>query len=771
MTEIKTEPGGRVRSALGKLGVWTGLGLIYLLAAAVFTWPLAADLGGHVWGERFDVWTTLWLLWHLHDAVSSGTFSVTTDMIFFPVGYNLWSFGHMAWQLLAVPLIAMGLSVTAAYNVLMLGAFAGSSLGAHVLGRAITRTHVGGVIAAAVFTFNPLLYGEMAVGAVELVAAFFLPLYALMLVRLAQKPTWGRALVLALTLALAGPFNWYYSIFCILLTAPLSIAMLIGASRARWLAFAPRLAAAGALVALVTWPLVDNIGKENPPRIPLEFEYQDALMLESQRDFRDGLIDLDDIDRRQMEIFEAIDSFTNSMSVRSLITAEFPVDPMRSTPGLFALLLALGGLVANPRGNWRWALVGGIFGVLSLGPLLRWSEIGAGGMTGVCPLPYYWLYNHLPFFSKAYRPYRLNVVTLTMLAAMAAYLGPWLRARLGDRLAPTAAVALVFVGASQPLWAPGPQPGRQAVSTDVPAYYEEIAGLPGEAIIELPLHCQPPSQSYARLQYYQVVHRKKLLNNNQFIRIPALLQLREMAEANPALDLLLRLDRLDEDEDVRFPHEAWAWFEEQGFRHLVAHSSFTADSMSNSRPQQDRVEMLPGRAFALLGDLFGPAVLENEHVRVYDFGEMRTGDDGLCPPPAERDHRLGDLGTLDAFELGHSIVLHPLAADPTQTVTLGEGAPGEELGAVSFWATGEDCEGVAVRFLDSTGDPLGATSPLMLQYGTWRWIRIEAPPGAAASELVNDGASSLAVQVTALWLEVVEVEVTEEDVTNQEVTP
>ena len=35
------------------------------------------------------------------------------------------------------------------------------------------------------------------------------------------------------------------------------------------------------------------------------------------------------------------------------------------------------------------------------------------------PLPYYWAHEYLPFFSKAYRPYRIGVVTAMCLAAMA----------------------------------------------------------------------------------------------------------------------------------------------------------------------------------------------------------------------------------------------------------------------------------------------------------------------------------------------------------------
>ena len=43
------------------------------------------------------------------------------------------------------------------------------------------------------------------------------------------------------------------------------------------------------------------------------------------------------------------------------------------------------------------------------------------------PLPYYWAHEYLPFFSKAYRPYRIGVVALTSLAAIGAIGGKSVR--------------------------------------------------------------------------------------------------------------------------------------------------------------------------------------------------------------------------------------------------------------------------------------------------------------------------------------------------------
>ena len=443
------------------IGIWSALVLAYVVAATVFTWPLALHLDTHIWGDRFDAWTTLWLLWFLHHGVATGTIAELTNLISYPAGYNLWSFGHMALQVLAVPLISAGLSVTAAYNILGIGALAGTATAGHALGRGLTGSHTGGVLAACVLAFNPLLYGEFAVGSIELVAAFFLPLYVWSLVRLAEQPSVKRAAVLAAVLAVTGPFNWYYSIFCILLTPPLALLLAIGKPWRVSARFAGGLVAAGLVVLLLTMPLFDKIRKETPPRIPLSVEVATPEALGRLIDFHDARLELRDLERPELERFDAAQAVINSTTVRTLLRASFSVNPLDSTPGRLAFVMALIGLTACWRKGWRWAVLAALFGLLTLGPFLRWDAGSApGDGARALPLPYYYLYNYLPYFSKAYRPYRLGIVTITALAALAAYAGPWLRGVMGRW--GTAGLLLLTVGlfATQPHWSQG-QPSKR----------------------------------------------------------------------------------------------------------------------------------------------------------------------------------------------------------------------------------------------------------------------------------------------------------------------
>jgi hypothetical protein len=163
----------------------------------------------------------MWLIWHLQDAIGAGTLTEVTDRILYPVGYNLWSFGHLGVQLIGVPLMWIGIGLVATYNLLVLGSFVFSAMCAHAFGRHLGDSHRAGALAAAAFTWSPYLYGEMSAGCVELVAAGFIPLFGLALLRLCDEPGWRRAWPAVLLFAAIGPFNWYYTLFTGLFTVAL----------------------------------------------------------------------------------------------------------------------------------------------------------------------------------------------------------------------------------------------------------------------------------------------------------------------------------------------------------------------------------------------------------------------------------------------------------------------------------------------------------------------------------------------------------------------
>ena len=136
--------------------------------------------------------------------------------------------------------------------------------------------------------------------------------------------------------------------------------------------------------------------------------------------------------------------------------------------------------------------------------------------SGDVPLPYFYAYQYLPFFSKAYRPYRIGVIALTCLAAMGAVGAAAVRAELGRRWVAIGAAALTVLAVSQPLWSGDRPATRPMADARIPALYGALSELPEGAVVEATL-LQPTTVANARYQY-QTRHKHPLLNCNQLIR-------------------------------------------------------------------------------------------------------------------------------------------------------------------------------------------------------------------------------------------------------------
>lgn len=487
---------------------------LYTLASILFLWPMPAHLNTQIWGDRFDAWTTLWLMEHLHRHLSDGTFSVETKEILFPIGYNLWSFGHAALQLVGVGLMFCGIPLIAAYNLLLIGGLATSAMAAHVLGEELAEDFWGGLVAGVTFASSPYLYGEGAAGCIELVAAGFLPLFAWSLVRLCREPGWKRALFSSGILAIVGPFNWYYTLFAGMLGAGFFVWQLW---EGRWKTAGW---CAGALLgaALTDAPLIPLVQRETPTRPPLSAAlFEDTAAWQRAYDIANGAIPLENVTTEDLEQHDALQVMENSTTVRALLLARFTVNPLESTPGMLAFGVGIVGAALSGRRGLLWVFLGVGATVLTLGPFLRLdSTPRLSTLSADFPLPYYYFYHWLPFFSKAYRPYRIGVITLTACAAVGA--AGWTRLSLAPPPKKLIASTLVLIGFTQPFWA-GDRPAlRPLADPTIPPLYEKLRDLPDGGVIELPLQYQPLTVPNARFQYNQISHQKPLLNCNQLIR-------------------------------------------------------------------------------------------------------------------------------------------------------------------------------------------------------------------------------------------------------------
>lgn len=708
----------RLRAALQPYAVLT---LAYTIGALAFLWPLPLRFSTHIWGDRFDAWTTLWLIWHLADQVAAGTLTAVTDRILFPVGYNLWSFGHAALQAVGSGLVLIGIPLVPAYNILLVGAIVSSALAAHAFGRALGRTDAAGVLAAVVFTTSPYLYGEGAAGCIELVAAGLLPLFGLTLVNLAREPGWRRAVACALVLAMVGPFNWYYTLF----------AGMFGVAFVVWQVIEGRTRAAGwmvaafALGAAINAPLIPLVRRETPERPPLGSAlYTDSDAWDRARDMADGRLPLASLDVATLEEHDAMQVIQNSTRVRAVLAARFVTNPLDSTPGALAWVLGIAGAVAAGRRGRGWLVIAAGATVLTLGPFLMIDDTPPlPQWSADAPLPYAWAYEHVPFFSKAYRPYRIGVIASLALAGAAAAGAGTLRLSMARPIVGVGVTLVAILGFTQPIWA-GERPAeRPLANASIPPFYATLRDAEPGAVIELPLQYQPLSIANARFQYNQVGHGHPLLNCNQLIRRPDLLAFREYVGANALLGTLLDLGR-------RAPPLTWTDADlvallEDGFRWILMHPQVDAEAL-NLAGDVGTADLIGQPAIGMLRDMFGAPALADAETWAFRL-----------PASWEDEGRVWTWDGADTVDVDtpYDVRLYGLSV----RLRAGDSLPlwnGEGPATLSFWARPVSGEGLVV----TAGTQTVATA---LVAGRWTWVEV---PGEGSFALSATGA--LVVQVT-----------------------
>ena len=674
-------------------------------------WPMPAHLNSAIWGDRFDAWTTLWLIDHLGERLATLNFGAETTEILYPIGYNLWSFGHMALQAIGGALVALGVPLIASYNLLLLLGIWTSALAAHALGKTLTGSHRAGGLAGVVFASTPYLYAEAGTGCIELVAAGLLPLHAMTLIQLLRDPSIRRLGWATGCLAIIGPFNWYYTLFAGMAAVGILTVHSVGLWRLGLRDPAQRTRRQGlklavlslVLAAIIDAPMIALARQETPARPDISAElFSSQEGFQAVRTITNSAAPIETLDKAQLQQVDALQVHFNSTSVRSLLEGRFEANPLYSTPGRLAFAAGIFGLFIAGRRTWGWAGIGTATTVLTLGPYLNVS--GALMLPEAAhdwPLPYYWAHEYLPFFSKAYRPYRIGVVTAMCLAAMASIgAAAWVRsARLPDFRWPL--VGFGILAFSQPHWATPAPAQRPLASTVVDSAYHALAELDEGAVIELPLLYQPVSKSNALTQFHQTIHGKPVLNSNQLIRWPDLLRFRDHVGANAALSLFVDLARRDL--PLSIDEDAIAALKSQGYRWITARRQVEADSVELAA-EQVGADLLGAPAWMLLYGVFGDPVIDSGTTVVWDM-TLATGG-----------HRVEaeDISSLD-------LLFDPVSTGFPLVLRSGQKLPLYDGPAEAFhaWLLSMNPDAAVSLLIEDEG--VAREVPLELVEGHWRY--------------------------------------------------
>lgn len=507
----------RIARAAGPLALLT---IIYTALAIAFTWPLAAQLGGGVVSPIDSVDST-WRIGQAQERLLNEPWRLFDADVLHPYPRSyLFDELILGAALLTLPLRLLTDNPIAIYNLAVLGSFVLSGLAMYALARRLRCHPLAAFAAGLIYAFAPLRFGQL--DHIGLLSGQYFPLAILLLDRLlAPDPAWSArarwrdALLLAGTLALQAISSQYYALYLVFVVGGFILLRLIQRGprhfpdRGTW----ARLLVAGALAALVVLPFALGY-----LRVQAEYNFTRPI-------------------GENVRYSASVASFLTAGPQNRLwgpLTAPLR-DLGRYSPerdlfvGATALLLALLGLATA----WRrplvqyLALLGAGSALLAFGPGLYLTGDPASAILG--PLPYHYLYLHLPGFDSMRVPARLGVLYGLSVAALAGLGLTWLLARLAapprqgtadPAPAPRRRTAARWVLAAAVLGALGVEYANVAIplsplesGASVPPVYRWLATQPSGVVAELPFHAKRDIENN-RYQYFSLFHRQRTVNGS-----------------------------------------------------------------------------------------------------------------------------------------------------------------------------------------------------------------------------------------------------------------
>ena len=437
-----------------------------LVFAVFMTWPLAAGLGslgrtGVTNDPRFGVngdgMFCLWNVSWVAHAVVADPVHLFDANIFHPHKKSLaYSEANIVAGVIGVPVWWATKNPYATLNVVILVAFATAWLGMWLLVWHLTGNVWAAATAGVLYAFCPYVFAHTA--HIQLMLTGGIPLAMLMLHRLAEAPSAGRAVALGVTLFVQALACAYYGIFAGLMVgfAVLFFSVSRGLYRnGRWWGLVALAAiVAGAAVVPFLMPFMKIQQNEGFVR-SLDESARFAANLRSY------LVSSAYAHAWLMRSTESLGRWTEVMF-----------------PGLLTLVLAAGGVLAAAIGSRvtaaarerETALLYGSLGVITI-----WASFGPdAGLYSV-------LYQ-IPTFSFLRAPSRMAIVVVLCLVVVGSLCARRLIAAAGKRAA-IAGVALTILALAE---LATPMPWEPALS--LPAEYGVLAKMPRGPLAEFPFY-------------------------------------------------------------------------------------------------------------------------------------------------------------------------------------------------------------------------------------------------------------------------------------------
>jgi hypothetical protein len=470
---------------------------LYLILAIAYTYPLAFNLSTHIPDKHptielmSDASLQTWYPWWVRKALLSSEESVLhSNWVYYPAGMEMTMqpamFLHGA---MTVPLY--WLNITTANNTVIIISFALSGLAAFLLGLYVSGSVPGALLCGFVYAFSPYKLHHIE-GHIQLMATETLPLVALSLIRLLDRPSRKHIIWAGVWLGITVYTDYYYFAYALLLYGFIALYRLaIDTDR---LAVLRHTVIAGLVALVVAGPLLI-------PALVSAAQSDYALATGHEKHKADLLSPIIPSQRQWLTqpLIPFLSQFIDMEHVDGIEHSVYVGWP------LLILCLVYRKQIWRNRGNpLLFLLVTAAFLILALGPFL-----GVNGYTAVgesrwrLPLPGFILMK-LPVFEGARAPSRIFIIAIMGLAVWGACA---LRQLLTERTVRGVRAEFVAAGIAAFTMLEYIVPlGMSEIQK--PSWVATVAADPDPGIIvELPLMPQKPA-------FWQTLTERKVLMAN-----------------------------------------------------------------------------------------------------------------------------------------------------------------------------------------------------------------------------------------------------------------
>ena len=492
---------------------------LYTILALLLTYPLVTHFTTHVPGTdiwAFDEYTFLWNIWWFrYSLLDLHTNPLFTDYIFYPLGISLVLYTYNLFNaLVALPLQPF-LNLATISNLTLIFAMVFSGYGTYLLVLHLLSHrpgpkeakdlahHCAAFLAGALYAFGSYRFVYAALGHYDMVTTQWIPFYTLFMVKSVQEKGLRNAALAGIFATLALLSEMIFGVFLLFLTV---IYLLFARREMNW-DLMKRLAILMAVVVVTYLPV----------GYPIVREFLGADYALPGWGHSESLL---------VDLF----GFTTPTALHPLLGGDWARELTMVREGTARFIdvntvylgwVALGLGIAAAVRYWpelkAWVVSAGTFALLCLGPLLHIngrSTFNLDGLLVNLPLPFIILH-YIPIIKANRVPNRFSVVLMLALAVLVGFAAYAILRRVKRRSLLLAGTAFLWALLSFEHLALA----LPLTDARVPDFYYTLAAEPGDfAILQFPLGWRNSfgvlGAERTQIQYYQSVHRKRMLGGN-----------------------------------------------------------------------------------------------------------------------------------------------------------------------------------------------------------------------------------------------------------------